>query len=78
MFDNYKDEFEYPLKEQERSDRAESTAPLQTHIGKLSQEMSQVKNHQESLSNTENKSQLLKKFTVYLTQENTCKDLIGR
>ena len=37
VFDNYTDELEYSLKEQERSDRAGSTAPLQTHIGKISQ-----------------------------------------
>ena len=39
--------------------------------------MPQGKNYQEILSNTENKSQLLKKSTEYLTQENTRKDLMG-
>ena len=38
--------------------------------------MPQGKNYQEILSNTENKSQLLKKSTEYLTQENTRKDLM--
>ena len=40
--------------------------------------MSEGKNYQEFLSNTENKSQSLKKFTEYLTHENTQKDLMGR
>ena len=40
--------------------------------------MRQSKNYQEFLLNNENKSQLLKKFTEYLTQENTRKDLMGR
>ena len=37
--------------------------------------MPQGKNYQEFLSNNKNKSQLLKKFTEYLTHENTRKDL---
>ena len=78
VFDNYTDELEYSLKEQERSYRTGLTAPLQTHIGEISQEMPQGKNYQEFLSNIKNKSQLLKKFTEYLTHENTRKDLIGR
>ena len=77
MFDNCMDELEYSFKEQERSDRAGSTAPLRTHIGEISQEMPQDKNYQEFRSNIENKSQLLKKFTKYLIQENTRKDLMG-
>ena len=36
------------------------------------------KNCQELLSSTENKSQLLKRFTYYLTQENALKDLMRR
>ena len=40
--------------------------------------MSEGKNYQEFLSNTENKSQSLKKFTKYLTHENTQKDLMRR
>ena len=39
--------------------------------------MPQGKNYWEFLSNTKNKSQLLKKFTEHLTQENTRKDLMG-
>ena len=78
VFDNYTDELEYSLKEQERSDRAGSTAPLRTNIGEISQEMPQGKNYHEFLSNTKNKSQLLKTFTEYLTHENTRKDLMGR
>ena len=39
--------------------------------------MPQGKNYQEFLSNIKNKSQLLKKFTEYLTHENTRKDLMG-
>ena len=58
-------------------DRAGSAAPLRTHIGKISQEIPQSKNYQEFLSNTENKSQLLKELTAYLTQENTWKNLLG-
>ena len=77
MFDNYTDELEYSLKEQERSDRAGSPAPLQTHIGEVSQEMPQGKNYQGFLSNTKNKSQQLKKFTEYLTHGNTRKNLMG-
>ena len=38
----------------------------------------QGKNYQEFLSNTKNKSQLLKKFTEYITHENKRKDLMGR
>ena len=76
--DNYSDELEYSLKEQERSDRARPTTPLRTHIGEISQEIHQGKNYQEFLSNTKNKSQLLKKFTKYLTHENTRKNLMGR
>ena len=75
VFGNYSDELEYSLKERKRSDRAGSTAPLRTHVGEMSQEMPQGKNYQEFLSNTKNKSQLLKKFTEYLTHENTQKDL---
>ena len=78
VFDNYSDELEYSLKEQERSDRARPTTPLRTHIGGISQEIHQGKNYQEFLSNTKNKSQLLKKFTKYLTHENTRKNLMGR
>ena len=63
------------VKEQERSDRAGSTAPLRIHIGEISQEMPRGRTYQEFLSNTKNKSQLLKKFTEYLTHENTQKDL---
>ena len=37
-----------------------------------------IKKCREFLSNTENRSQLLKKFTEYLTQKNTRKDLMGR
>ena len=36
------------------------------------------KNYREFLSNTKNESQLLKKFTEYLTQEKTHKGLMGR
>ena len=71
VFDNYTDKIEYSLKEQERSDRAGSIAPLQIHTGEICQEIRQGKNYQGFLSNTENKSQLLKKFTEYLTQEST-------
>ena len=39
--------------------------------------MLQSQNYQELLSNTKKKSQLLKMFAKYLTQENTWKDLIG-
>ena len=78
MFDNYLDELEYSLKEQERSDRAGPTASLRRHIGEISKKRHQGKNDQEFLSNTKNKSQLLKKFTKYLTHENTRKDLMGR
>ena len=77
VFDNYTDELEYSLKERKRSDRAGSTAPLRTHVGEMSQEIPQGKNYQEFLSNTKNKSQLLKKFTEYATHENTRKDLMG-
>ena len=77
VFDNYTEELEYSLKEQERSDKDGSTAPLQTHIGEISQEMPQGKNHQKFLSNTKNKSQSLEKFTEYLTHENTRKNLMG-
>ena len=77
VFDNYTDEIEYSLREQERSDRAGSTAPLRTHIDEISQEIPQVKNYQEFLSNTKNKSQVMKKFIEYLTQEKTRKDLGG-
>ena len=69
MFDNYTDELEYSLKEQERSERAGSTASLRKYIGEISQKMPQGKNYQEFLCNTKNKSQLLEKFTKYL--ENT-------
>ena len=72
------DELEYSLKGQERSDRSGSTASLRTNIGGISQEMPQGKNYQEFLSNTKNKSQLLKKFTEYLTHENTRENLMGR
>ena len=78
VFDNYTDEIEYSLKEQERSDMTGSTAPLRIHIGETSQEMAKGKNYQEFLSNTESKSEILKKFTKYLTQENARKDLMGR
>ena len=37
VFDNYTDELEYSLNEQERSDRAGSTAFLRKHIGEISQ-----------------------------------------
>ena len=69
MFDNYTDELEYSLKEQERSERAGSTASLQKYIGEISQKMPEGRNYQEFLSNTKNKSQLPEKFTEYL--ENT-------
>ena len=78
VFDNYTEELEYSLKEQERSDKDGSTAPLQTHIGEISQEMPQGKNYQKFLSNFKNKSQLQKNFTEYLTHENIWKDLMGR
>ena len=78
MFGDYSDELECSLKEQERSDRAGLTAPLRTHIGEISQKMPRGKNCQEFLSNMKNKSQLLRKFTEYLTHENTRKDLMGR
>ena len=78
VFNNFMDEPELYLKEQERSHRAGSTAALRIHIGEICQEIPQGKNYQEFLSNTENKSQLLKKFTGYLPQENTRKDFMGR
>ena len=78
VFDNYTDKLEHSLKEHKRSDRAGSTAPLRTHIGEISQEMPQGKNYQEFLSSTKKKFQLLKKFTEYLTHENTRKGLMGR
>ena len=56
----------WSVKEQKRLNRTGSIASLQKHIGKISQEMLQGKNYQEVLSNTENKSQLLKKFNKYL------------
>ena len=37
VFDNYTDELEYSLNEQERSDRAGSTAFLRNYIGEISQ-----------------------------------------
>ena len=37
VFDNYTDELEYSLNEQERSDRAGSTAFLRKYIGEISQ-----------------------------------------
>ena len=78
MFHNYKDELECSLKEKERSDRAGSTASLQTHIGEIIQQMPQGKNCQEFLPNTRNKSQLLKKLAEYFAHENTQKHLMGR
>ena len=39
--------------------------------------MPQGKNYEGFLSNTKNKSQLLKKFIEYLTQEDTRKDLMS-
>ena len=71
VFDSYTDELQYSLKEQE-------TASLQTHISEISQEMPQDKNYQEFLSNTRNKSQLLKKLTEYFTHEKARKDFMGR
>ena len=71
VFDNYTDELQYSLKEQE-------TASLQTHISEISQKMPQDKNYQEFLSNTRNKSELLKKLTEYFTHEKTRKDFMGR
>ena len=78
MFDNYTDELEYFLHEQERSDSAGLTASLRKHIGEISQKTTQGKNYQKFLSNTKNKSQLLKILNEYLTHENTRKDLLGR
>ena len=78
VFDNYTDELEYFLHEQERSDSAGLTASLRKHIGEISQKMTQGKNYQKFLSNTKNKSQLLKILNEYLTHENTRKDLLGR
>ena len=60
MFDNYTDELQYSLKEQQRSDSARSTAPVRTHFDEISQKMPQGKNYEGFLSNTKNKSQLLK------------------
>ena len=77
VFDSYTDKLEYSLKEQERSDRAGSTSPLQMHIDEICHEILQGINYQEFLSNTEDKSPLLKKFTENLTQESTRKDLMG-
>ena len=45
MFDNYTDELEYSLKQQERSNRTRSTAPLRTRFSEISQEMSQGQNY---------------------------------
>ena len=78
VFDNYTDEIEYSLKEEERLDRAGSTIPLRTYIREISQEMFQGKSYQDFLLKTENKSQLLKKFTEYLAQESKRKQLMGR
>ena len=47
MFGNYTHEFKYSLKEQERSNRTESTALLQTHINETSKEMPQGKYYQK-------------------------------
>ena len=77
MFDSYTDKLEYSLKAQERSDRAGSTPPLQMHIGEICHKTLQDINYQEFLSNSEDKSPLLKKLTEYLTQESTRKDLMG-
>ena len=77
VFDSYTDKLEYSLKVQERSDRAGSTPPLQMHIGEICHETLQDINYQEFLSNSEDKSPLLKKFTEYLTQESTRKDSMG-
>ena len=74
VFDNCTDELEYSLKEQERLDRAGSPGPFRTHISEISQEN---KSHTPMSSYTENKSQLQKKFTEYLTHESTRKGLIG-
>ena len=71
VFDSYTDELQYSLKEQE-------TASLQTHISEISQKMPQDKNYQEFLSNTRNKSELLKKVTEYFTHEKIRKDFMGR
>ena len=60
-----------------RTRKTGSTASLRAHIGEISQEMPQGKNYQGFPSNTKNKSQLLKKFTIYLTHENAWKDLMG-
>ena len=65
------------LKGQERSDRAGSTTSLQKHIGEIRQKMPQGKNYQKFRSNTQKKSQLLKKCSEYLTHENTQKYLMG-
>ena len=46
MFHNYTDELKYSLKEQDRMDRTESTAPLRSHIGELSKEIPQVQDYQ--------------------------------
>ena len=78
VFDNYTDEFEYSLKEEERLDRAGSTIPLRTYIREISREMFQGKSYQDFLLNTENKSQLLNKFTEYLAQESKRKHLMDR
>ena len=78
VFDNYTDEFEYSLKEEERLDRAGSTVPLRTYVREISREMFQGKSYQDFLLNTENKSQLLNKFTEYLAQESKRKQLMDR
>ena len=52
VFGNYTNELECSLKEQGRSDKAGSTAPLRTQISEISQEMPQGKNYQEFLSST--------------------------
>ena len=41
VLDSYMDKLEYSLTEQERSDRAGSTSPLQMHIGEICHEILQ-------------------------------------
>ena len=74
VFVNYTDELEYSLKKHERSYRAGSAAPLRTHFLEICQEMTQGKNYQDFLSNTENKSQL-RKDLIGCTTLNIEKDI---
>ena len=68
VFDNYSDNQEFFLRQQERMNRL-TNGTVRVYIGESTQEMPRGNAYQQCLKNTENKAELIDRFTQCIYQD---------